>query len=206
MKIKKKEDSDESASGHESDVNIEGEDSSSSEKSQKSVTPSSNGTFLKSSKLMKAKEDAKKKLPERKKPETKKVDKKEDKAKDDDATKTRSKSKEDLAKGKSTGDAKIGLGDKKAVSKPKKIFDEELKKRGRKRKEVEGEKARASEERTTEYNAPSYKGLVEIGDRLKVYYGPTHESKVTYEAKVIDKEADGTESMYLVHYTGWNTR
>jgi len=25
---------------------------------------------------------------------------------------------------------------------------------------------------------------VGIGDKLKVYYGPTHESKVTYEAKV----------------------
>lgn len=25
---------------------------------------------------------------------------------------------------------------------------------------------------------------VGVGDKLKVYYGPTHESKVTYEAKV----------------------
>lgn len=38
-----------------------------------------------------------------------------------------------------------------------------------------------------------------VGDKLKVYY---HESKVTYEAKVIEAEGDS----YLVHYTGWNTR
>lgn len=38
-----------------------------------------------------------------------------------------------------------------------------------------------------------------VGDKLKVYY---HESKVTYEAKVIEIES----GMYLVHYTGWNTR
>ncbi|KAJ4431734.1 hypothetical protein ANN_20336 [Periplaneta americana] len=47
---------------------------------------------------------------------------------------------------------------------------------------------------------------VGIGDKLKVYYGPTHESKVTYEAKVLDIEEDGNERVYLVHYTGWNTR
>ncbi|XP_019870639.2 AT-rich interactive domain-containing protein 4B isoform X2 [Aethina tumida] len=47
---------------------------------------------------------------------------------------------------------------------------------------------------------------VNIGDKLKVYYGPTHESKVTYEAKVIQIGKDGTGTIYLVHYTGWNTR
>lgn len=26
---------------------------------------------------------------------------------------------------------------------------------------------------------------VNVGDKLRVYYGPTHESKVTYEAKVL---------------------
>lgn len=95
--------------------------------------------------------------------------------------------------------------DKKAFAKQRRMTEEELKKRGRKKKETEGEKGRAPEDRSVEY-APSYKGPVEIGDRLKVYYGPTHESKVTYEAKVIDMEKDGTEAVYLVHYTGWNTR
>lgn len=45
-----------------------------------------------------------------------------------------------------------------------------------------------------------------LGDKLKVYYGPTHESKVTYEAKVIEIEKDASGPIYLVHYTGWNTR
>ncbi|XP_045502587.1 AT-rich interactive domain-containing protein 4A [Colias croceus] len=44
----------------------------------------------------------------------------------------------------------------------------------------------------------------QVGDKLKVYYGPTQsESKVTYEAKVIEISAEG---MLRVHYTGWNTR
>lgn len=41
---------------------------------------------------------------------------------------------------------------------------------------------------------------VEVGDKLKVFY---HEKKVTYEAKVLEISAD---NLYLVHYTGWNTR
>lgn len=49
---------------------------------------------------------------------------------------------------------------------------------------------------------PSTIPVVGIGDKLKVYYGPTHESKVTYEAKVLEIDNE----MYLVHYTGWNTR
>ncbi|XP_065200324.1 AT-rich interactive domain-containing protein 4B isoform X3 [Planococcus citri] len=44
-----------------------------------------------------------------------------------------------------------------------------------------------------------------VGDKLKVYYGPTHESKVTYEAKVMNKRY-GPVTEYFVHYTGWNTR
>ncbi|XP_074035851.1 uncharacterized protein [Leptinotarsa decemlineata] len=47
---------------------------------------------------------------------------------------------------------------------------------------------------------------VNIGDKLKVYYGPTHESKVTYEAKVIEIDKDQAGTVYLVHYTGWNNR
>ncbi|XP_066148737.1 AT-rich interactive domain-containing protein 4B-like isoform X1 [Euwallacea fornicatus] len=47
---------------------------------------------------------------------------------------------------------------------------------------------------------------VYVGDKLIVYYGPTNESKVTYEAKVVDIDRDQTGPVYLVHYTGWNTR
>ncbi|XP_008196325.2 AT-rich interactive domain-containing protein 4B isoform X1 [Tribolium castaneum] len=47
---------------------------------------------------------------------------------------------------------------------------------------------------------------VNVGDKLKVYYGPTHEYKVTYEAKVREIDRDSTGLVYLVHYTGWNTR
>ncbi|KYM85085.1 AT-rich interactive domain-containing protein 4B [Atta colombica] len=94
--------------------------------------------------------------------------------------------------------------DKKTVSKQRRLTDEELKKRGRKRKECETEKSRTDEQLTE--TAPCYKGPVECGDKLIVYYGPTHESKVTYEAKVIEIEKEGPEPMYLVHYTGWNNR
>ncbi|CAH1126604.1 unnamed protein product [Ceutorhynchus assimilis] len=45
-----------------------------------------------------------------------------------------------------------------------------------------------------------------LGDKLIVYYGPTNESKVTYEAKVVDMDKDPTGPLYFVHYTGWNTR
>ncbi|XP_030762645.1 AT-rich interactive domain-containing protein 4A-like isoform X2 [Sitophilus oryzae] len=45
-----------------------------------------------------------------------------------------------------------------------------------------------------------------IGDKLIIYYGPTNESKVTYEAKVVDIDKDQSGPIYLVHYTGWNTR
>ncbi|KAG5900579.1 AT-rich interactive domain-containing protein 4B [Gonioctena quinquepunctata] len=47
---------------------------------------------------------------------------------------------------------------------------------------------------------------VSIGDKLKVFYGPTNESKVTYEAKVIEIDKDQVGQVYLVHYTGWNNR
>lgn len=207
VKIKKKEEFEESGSGQESDVNIEAEgESSSSEKSQKmsmQLTP------LSSRGKSKSKEDPKKKPVEKKKNETKKQEKKEDKGKDEEAAKTRSKSKDDTAKNKGSSENRESRtpsreADRKTVTKQRRLTDEELKRRGRKRKEYETEKSR-SEEQLTEA-APCYKGPVELGDRLKVYYGPTHESKVTYEAKVIDMEKDGAEPMYLVHYTGWNTR
>lgn len=47
---------------------------------------------------------------------------------------------------------------------------------------------------------------VQIGDKLKVYYGPMQDSKVTYEAKVCEIRNEGSTKLYMVHYTGWNTR
>ncbi|XP_053662543.1 mucin-19 [Anopheles marshallii] len=44
---------------------------------------------------------------------------------------------------------------------------------------------------------------IEVGDKLKVYYD---EQKVTYEAKVIEIAKQEGNPIYLVHYTGWNTR
>ncbi|XP_018568541.1 AT-rich interactive domain-containing protein 4B isoform X2 [Anoplophora glabripennis] len=79
---------------------------------------------------------------------------------------------------------------------PKKIVPEEDKKRGRKK--IGDDKTSAEGEGTTI--------SINIGDKLKVYYGPTHESKVTYEAKVIEIDKDQSGLVYLVHYTGWNTR
>lgn len=78
----------------------------------------------------------------------------------------------------------------------KKLPAEEDKKRGRKRA---GDDKTPGEGEGTTIN-------VNIGDKLKVYYGPTHESKVTYEAKVIEIDKDQSGPVYLVHYTGWNTR
>lgn len=208
VKIKKKEECEESGSGQESDVNVEAEaESSSSEKSQKVSPPI---TALANRGKSKTKEDPKKKPIEKKKNDSvKKPDKKEEKTKEEDATKTRSKSKDDTVKTKASSETRESRtpsreSDRKPVSKQRRLTEEELKRRGRKRKEYEAEKVR-SEEQLAE-SAPCYKGPVELGDRLKVYYGPTHESKVTYEAKVIDMEKDGSDSMYLVHYTGWNTR
>ncbi|XP_076762361.1 AT-rich interaction domain hat-trick [Xylocopa sonorina] len=205
IKIKKKDEFEESGSGQESDVNVEGEgeSSSSSEKSQKiSLSLPNRGKS-------KSKEDSKKKVIEKKKNEPKKQEKKDDKMKEDDAAKTRSKSKDDTVKGKMSSENRETRtpsreSERKNLSKQRRLIDEELKKRGRKRKEYEAEKSRTDDQLID--SAPCYKGPVELGDRLKVYYGPTHESKVTYEAKVIDMEKEGTEPMYLVHYTGWNTR
>ncbi|XP_055620675.1 AT-rich interactive domain-containing protein 4B isoform X2 [Toxorhynchites rutilus septentrionalis] len=44
---------------------------------------------------------------------------------------------------------------------------------------------------------------IEVGDKLKVFYD---EQKVTYEAKVIEIANQEGNPIYLVHYTGWNTR
>ncbi|XP_059485195.1 AT-rich interactive domain-containing protein 4A isoform X2 [Neocloeon triangulifer] len=69
------------------------------------------------------------------------------------------------------------------------------KKRGRKRKESE---------KTEEHVYLASDIQIQVGDKLKVYYGPQDEAKVTYEAKVIDIDVAG--GTYMVHYTGWNTR
>ncbi|XP_066600932.1 AT-rich interactive domain-containing protein 4A [Prorops nasuta] len=212
QKVRKKDEFEESISGQESDINIEGEgESSSSEKSQKSSAPTSVQTV--SRPKMKAKEEpARKKLTEKqKKTENKKQEKKEEKSKEEETAKTRSKAKDDPNnKTKTSSDSRETRTpsrepEKRTVTKQRRLTEEELKRRGRKRaKEFETEKSR-NDEQSVEV-APCYKGSVELGDRLKVYYGPTHESKVTYEAKVIDMEKDGSEPIYLVHYTGWNTR
>lgn len=44
---------------------------------------------------------------------------------------------------------------------------------------------------------------INIGDKLMVFY---HEQKVKYEAKVIEVSKESEETLYRVHYTGWNTR
>ncbi|XP_050308409.1 AT-rich interactive domain-containing protein 4B isoform X2 [Anthonomus grandis grandis] len=67
------------------------------------------------------------------------------------------------------------------------------------KKKSEGEKPLAAD-----FNEPLQ--TANIGDKLIVYYGPTNESKVTYEAKVVDIDKDASGPVYLVHYTGWNTR
>ncbi|XP_015185749.1 PREDICTED: AT-rich interactive domain-containing protein 4A-like isoform X2 [Polistes dominula] len=208
-KLKKKDDVDEVGSGQESDINVDADpETSSSEKSPK-ISPQI--ASVPSRAKLKSKEDnMKKKVVEKKKSETKKQEKKDEKVKEEEATKTRSKSKDDTVKNKASSEARETRtpsreSERRALTKQRRLTDEELKRRGRKRKEYEAEKSK-TDEQPGESAAPCYKGPVELGDRLKVYYGPTHESKVTYEAKIIDMEKDGNEPMYLVHYTGWNTR
>lgn len=75
------------------------------------------------------------------------------------------------------------------------------KKPSKKRKaDVESEKAAEKAEKP---EAAVADFPVEVGDKLKVYY---HEQKVTYEAKVIEISVQHGVCLYLVHYTGWNTR
>lgn len=83
--------------------------------------------------------------------------------------------------------------------KEKSIKKEE--KKGKKRiKDTENEKTKGEQsekEKSCPANTP-----INVGDKLRVYY---HEQKVTYEAKVI--EISKSENvLFLVHYTGWNTR
>ncbi|XP_008558302.1 AT-rich interactive domain-containing protein 4B isoform X2 [Microplitis demolitor] len=135
--------------------------------------------------------------------------------KDEETTKTRSKSKEDT-KVKDSRETRTPSRESEKTRgnslKPRRLTDDELKKqqRGRKKRE-DTDKSRTDKDESSgaeSSSAPCYKGPVQLGDRLKVYYGPTHESKVTYEAKVIGVQQldDCDEINYLVHYTGWNTR
>lgn len=87
----------------------------------------------------------------------------------------------------------------------KKGSDEE-KKRGRRRVIPEDKTSNSDSSTTDSITTPLSNININIGDKLKVYYGPTHESKVTYEAKVIEIDKDNVPVLYLVHYTGWNTR
>lgn len=57
--------------------------------------------------------------------------------------------------------------------------------------------------RQTTITTESQNFPIEVGDKLKVYYD---EQKVTYEAKVIEIAMQEGSPIYLVHYTGWNTR
>ncbi|PNF29493.1 hypothetical protein B7P43_G04550, partial [Cryptotermes secundus] len=115
--------------------------------------------------------------------------KKSEKKPEDEEKQTRSKSKEDVRLKKDTvipdrrsseSRTPVRESEKRVLPRPKK--EEEmvlaLKKRGRKRKDTD-EKSKSEE---TMGQLASYIS-VGIGDKLKVYYGPTHESKVTYEAK-----------------------
>uniref|UniRef100_A0A1B0DDZ3 Uncharacterized protein n=1 Tax=Phlebotomus papatasi TaxID=29031 RepID=A0A1B0DDZ3_PHLPP len=87
---------------------------------------------------------------------------------------------------------------------PSKVKNEE--KRGRKKKDSEaGDKTDAKETKSDSKKSTESTDdfPVEVGDKLNVYY---HEETVTYEAKVIEKSTQNGNPIFLVHYTGWNTR
>uniref|UniRef100_A0A336LQS4 CSON012988 protein n=1 Tax=Culicoides sonorensis TaxID=179676 RepID=A0A336LQS4_CULSO len=86
----------------------------------------------------------------------------------------------------------------------KQLLDHEKRTSIRKRKDSETSLKKEPEAvpSTSKPNANStFK--IDIGDKLKVFY---HEQKVTYEAKVLEIQKQDGENVYLVHYTGWNTR
>jgi Ras-related protein Rab-1A len=86
---------------------------------------------------------------------------------------------------------------------------EESQKKGRKRRNTETggrPPAVAAEEDLNLPCLPSFKSVL-VGDIVKVYYGPSGETKVIYEAKVVDIETDDSgQPVFLVHYAGWNSR
>lgn len=100
--------------------------------------------------------------------------------------------------------AKSDSGDSDKRGNPKNKKGDEDRKKLQPRKRKDNDDLAGSAEDSLDL-LPNYKNVC-IGDKLKVYYGPTHESKVTYEAKVLEVEGGGQEESYLVHYTGWNNR
>lgn len=74
----------------------------------------------------------------------------------------------------------------------------EERKTKKRKPETESEKIEKEKEKAEQNDFP-----IEVGNKLKVYY---HEQKVTYEAKVIEISMQQGTTLYLVHYTGWNTR
>ncbi|XP_063918566.1 AT-rich interactive domain-containing protein 4B-like isoform X2 [Zophobas morio] len=100
-----------------------------------------------------------------------------------------------LKKDTKAGDNALKIAPKQTTKK-----SDDDKKRGRK-------KINSDEKASVEIVTDSLSGqTISVGDKLKVYYGPTHEQKVTYEAKVLEIEKEPSGLQYLVHYTGWNTR
>ncbi|XP_017784229.1 PREDICTED: AT-rich interactive domain-containing protein 4B [Nicrophorus vespilloides] len=146
-------------------------------------------------------------------------------ADDDKIQQTRSKSQVPRSKEVTSPERKIRdtkTPNREPPQKPSKSMskkpgeDDKDKKRGRKRNNTD-DKTSNSDSSVNELSSvppptstsppSSSASSVCIGDKLKVYYGPTHESKVTYEAKVLKIEKDHNgQYVYLVHYTGWNTR
>ncbi|XP_055678656.1 AT-rich interactive domain-containing protein 4B [Lutzomyia longipalpis] len=112
--------------------------------------------------------------------------------------------KEDVAKGSDVATTPTGSA-KKEKQAAKAKSDE---KRGRKKKDeaadkTEGKEGKSDSKKAAADTASADDFPVEVGDKLNVYY---HEETVTYEAKVIEKSSQNGNPIYLVHYTGWNTR
>lgn len=137
----------------------------------------------------------------------------------DQRSTTRSRSKEDMKikketekeKEKKTKSSINSDNNKKTpIVKAKKIEAEDphSQKKGRKRRNTDtgGRSPNVADEDLNLPCLPSYKSVF-IGDVLKIYYGAPGETKVIYEAKVVDiKEDESGETLYLVHYAGWNSR
>lgn len=165
----------------------------------------------------KVKDDDKDKDKEREKDKDKEKQSQQTRSKSSQQPKTKDKEKEkekESSPESRAQDVKTPVKDKESKSSVKSAKksssdDDKERKRGRKRTNPE-EKEKTSSESSDLPPTPSTsttKGAVNIGEKLKVYYGPTHESKVTYEAKVIEIDKDNSgQFMYLVHYTGWNNR
>lgn len=134
------------------------------------------------------------------------VEKFEEKNDDDKVQQTRSKAVRKDSTASSPERKFKPLESKTGNVKPQRIsrpINQEEKKVIKKKKE----EGKLSDSSSSDPPVPKVKETkVNIGDKLKVYYGPNLDSKVTYEAKVLESETDDTGIIYLVHYTGWNNR